>query len=160
MPSFDIVSELDKHEVANAVDQANREVATRFDFKGSGSSYNYEEKTITLLAQSEFQLKQMLDILQQKFAKRAIDLGHMKCADALIQHKKAEQKITLQEGITQEIAKKIVKLIKEQKMKVQAAIQGERVRVTGKKKDDLQEVMALLRKEELGLPLQFDNFRD
>lgn len=160
MPSFDIVCELDKHEVANAVDQANREVTTRFDFKGSNANYKYEKDTITLKAEADFQLQQMLEILRHKFTKRQIDLAHMKVADPVIQHKNAQQVVTLEEGIKQDVAKSIIKLIKEQKMKVQAAIQGDQVRVTGKKRDDLQAVISLLEKSEIGIPLQFGNFRD
>ncbi|AIT64125.1 YajQ family cyclic di-GMP-binding protein [Coxiella burnetii] len=159
MPSFDIQSELNKHEVSNAVDQANREVATRFDFKGSGATYKYEGNSITLQAETDFQLKQMIDILQNKFAKRQIDVAHMKLEDPIIQHKSAQQTVMLLEGIDQTAAKKIIKLIKDQKLKVQAAIQGEKVRVTGKKRDDLQSVIGLLKEQEIGLPLQFDNFR-
>lgn len=160
MPSFDIVCELDKHEVSNAVDQANREVSTRFDFKGANANYKYEKNTITLKAEADFQLNQMLEILRHKFAKRQIDLAYMKVADPVVQHKSAEQVVTLLEGIKQDIAKSIIKLIKEQKIKVQAAIQGEQVRVTGKKRDDLQAVIALLEKRDVGIPLQFGNFRD
>lgn len=160
MPSFDIVSTLNKHEVSNAVDQANREVATRFDFKGSGATFIHESEKITLKAESDFQLKQMLDILQGKFAKRQVDLGHLDIGEPVIQHKSAEQIITLKEGLSQEVAKKIVKMIKDHKLKVQAAIQGDQVRVTGKKKDDLQSVIALLRQQDIEVPLQFENFRD
>jgi cyclic-di-GMP-binding protein len=161
MPSFDIVSELDLHEVTNAVDQANREVDTRFDFKGSNAKFELsKDHKITMKAESDFQLNQMLDILQKKFAKRNIDVAHMEVAEPEIQHKSAEQVISLKQGVDQTAAKKIVKLIKEQKMKVQAAIQGEQVRVTGKKRDDLQGVIGLLREEKMGLPLQFVNFRD
>lgn len=160
MPSFDIVSTLNKHEVTNAVDQANREVGTRFDFKGSGAMFVYAGTTITLKSETDFQLKQMLDILQAKLAKRQVDLAHLEIAEPVIQHKNAEQVITLKEGIASETAKKIVKMIKDQKFKVQAAIQGEQVRVTGKKRDDLQEVIAMLRKQNLGIPLQFENFRE
>ena len=160
MPSFDIVCELDKHEVANAVDQANREVSTRFDFKGSNASYTHDNDTITLRAEADFQLTQMLDILRHKFTKRQIDLGHMKVADPMIQHKNAQQVVTLQEGIDQEAARKIVKLVKDKKLKVQTAIQGDQIRVTGKKRDDLQEVITMLREQKFGLPLRFGNFRD
>lgn len=160
MPSFDIVSELNTHEVANAVDQANREVTTRFDFKGSGAKFVFEKNTIRLSAENDFQIKQMMEILKNKLTKRGVDLGHMKMEEPVIQHKKAEQLITLQEGIDQESAKKIIKLIKNEKIKVQATIQSEKVRVTGKKKDDLQQIIEVLRKQELGLPLQFNNFRD
>ena len=160
MPSFDVVCELDKHEVANAVDQASREVTTRFDFKGVDATYKYEDKKITLRAEADFQLSQMLDILRQKLTKRAIDLGHLKPGDPVTQLSRAEQVVTLQEGIDQESAKKIIKKIKAQKFKVQTAIQGDQVRVTGKKRDDLQDVIGFLKKEETDLPLQFTNFRD
>ncbi len=160
MPSFDIVSELNHHEVANAVDQANREVNTRFDFKGSNANYTHEGNSIKLVAEADFQLKQMLDILQNKFAKRQLDVGHLQPEDPVIQHKSAIQEIKLVEGIEKEVAKKIIKLVKNQKLKVQTAIQGDKVRVTGKKRDDLQSVIALLKDQDLGLPLQFDNFRD
>jgi len=160
MPTFDIVSELDHHELTNAVDQANREVANRFDFKGSDAHYELSKEAIKLCAETEFQLQQMLDILRTKLTKRQIDLGHLKEETAVLQHKTAIQSLSLQEGISSEIAKKIVKLIKDKKFKVQAAIQGEQLRVTGKKRDDLQEVIACLRQESVGVPLQFTNFRD
>ncbi len=160
MPSFDIVSELNHHELTNAIDQANREVTTRFDFKGTDSSYTYKDGVITLFSQTDFQVKQMLDILQSKMVKRSIDL---KFLDAGVVHesgKGARQEITVKEGIDTPTAKKIVKMIKDTKMKVQAAIQGEKVRVSGKKRDDLQQVIQLLKKADLDIPLQFVNFRD
>lgn len=160
MPSFDIVSEVDLHEAANAVDQANREVGTRFDFKGSGAQFELKDAVITLQAENEFQLQQMLDILQPRLAKRGIDILCLKIDPPQISGKQARQTVTLRQGIDTVLAKRIVKLIKDSKMKVQAAIQGDQVRVTGKKRDDLQESMALLRKSELDLPLQFNNFRD
>ena len=160
MPSFDVVSEIDKHEVNNAIDQANREIGTRFDFKGTDAKFVLEEDKITLHGESEFHLQQMLQVLNNKMAKRGINLKHLKVGEPVIQHKKAEQIITLQEGLSTEVAKKIVKLIKENKFKVQAAIQGEQIRVTGKKRDDLQEVIAFLKKQDFELPLQFGNFRD
>ena len=160
MPSFDIVSELNEHELTNAIDQANREVSTRFDFKGTDSKYVYEKEMIKLSTESDFQLKQMLDILNTKLTKRGIDLRHMEPKDPVIQLKSAVQEIKMKKGIEQDIAKKIVKFIKESKLKVQAAIQGDQVRVTGKKRDDLQEAIAMLRDEKFGLPLQFDNFRE
>lgn len=160
MPSFDVVSEVNLHEAANAVDQANREVDTRFDFKGSGAKFELAESVITLSAESEFQLQQMLDILHTKLAKRGVDIASLKTEPPQIAGKQAKQTVTLIQGIDAALAKKIVKLIKDSKMKVQAAIQGEKVRVTGKKRDDLQEVIALLRGAELEQPLQFDNFRD
>lgn len=160
MPSFDVVSELDGHEVANAVDQASREVDTRFDFKGSGAKFELADFVVSLEAQADFQLKQMLDILTQKLARRGIDVSCMKPEEPEITLSKARQKVILRHGIDADNARKIVKLIKEAKLKVQSQVQGEQVRVTGKKRDDLQEVIALLRKTELGLPLQFNNFRD
>jgi uncharacterized protein YajQ (UPF0234 family) len=160
MPSFDVVSEVNLHEVANAVDQANREVDTRFDFKGSNARFEQNESVITLHAEVEFQLQQMLDMLQTKLAKRGVDIACLKIDPPQIAGKQAKQTVTLIQGIDAPLAKKIVKLIKDAKLKVQAAIQGEKVRVTGKKRDDLQEVIALLRGAELEQPLQFDNFRD
>lgn len=160
MPSFDIVCELDMHEVSNAVDQANREVGTRFDFKDANASYTLSEHEIKMVTESDFQLHQMIDILNNKMVKRGIELGHMQLGEPDIQHKKATQIITLKEGIETDIAKKIVKIIKNEKMKVQSSIQGDKVRVTGKKRDDLQSVIAMLREQKLDLPLQFNNFRD
>jgi len=151
MPSFDIVAELDQHEVTNAVDQANREVDTRFDFKGP---------QITLSSQSDFQLKQMLDILEKKLIKRGVNIHHMEVGEPELALNKAVQVITMQNGLKSDQAKDIVKRIKSSKIKVQAAIQGEQVRVTGKKRDDLQETIALLKEAKLNLPLQFVNFRD
>jgi cyclic-di-GMP-binding protein len=160
MPSFDTVSEMDMHELANAVDQANREVATRYDFKGVNATFDLQKDAINLAAEVDFQLQQMLDILYQKFAKRDISVKHLQAEDPVLFHKKATQVIKLQQGIPTDKAKKIVKLIKDKKFKVQAAIQGEKIRVTGKKRDDLQAVMACLREEDLNIALQFDNFRD
>lgn len=160
MPSFDIISEVNLHEAANAVDQANREVNTRFDFKGSGANYALAEAVVTLTAESDFQLQQMMDILHLKLAKREVDIACLKVDEPQISGKQAKQTVTLIQGIDSTLAKTIVKLIKDSKIKVQASIQGEKVRVTGKKRDDLQECIALLRKESLGQPLQFDNFRD
>jgi len=160
MPSFDVVSELDGHEVANAVDQANREVDTRFDFKGSGAKFELSEFVVSLEAEAEFQLKQMIDILTQKLSKRGIDVACMKVEDPEIALNKARQKVILKHGIESDLARKIVKLVKDAKLKVQSQVQGDQVRVTGKKRDDLQDVIALLKKAELGLPLQFTNFRD
>ena len=160
MPSFDVVSEVDMHEVTNAVDQANREVSTRFDFKGTESRYEVDGAVVVQFTQSEFQLKQMMDILISKLAKRGVDLGCLEAADPELAGQEARQRITLRQGIDRDLARKIVKRIKDGKLKVQAAVQGEQVRVTGKKRDDLQAVMADLRQVELGLPLQFTNFRD
>lgn len=160
MPSFDIVSQIDAHEAANAVDQANREVATRFDFKGSGAEYALEERTVTLQAQSEFQLQQMLDILQTKLTRRGVDIACLEIAEPETSGKLARQRVTLREGLDAPLARQIVKRIKDTKLKVQAALQGDQVRVTGKKRDDLQQVMAVLRDSKIELPLQFINFRD
>lgn len=160
MPSFDIVSEIDHHELANAVDQANREVATRFDFKGTDSAFELDGNRVTLKTESEFQLDQMLDMLYAKLSKRGVDLDGVEADEPEIGAKSATRVVTLREGIDTEMAKKMVKLAKQSKLKVQASIQGDQVRVTGKKRDDLQAVMALLREAELGLPLQFKNFRD
>jgi cyclic-di-GMP-binding protein len=160
MPSFDVVSELDGHEVANAVDQANREVGTRFDFKGTGAKFEVAEFVVSLEAEADFQLKQMVDILTQKLSRRGIDVACMKPEEAEIALNKARQKVKLTHGIDSDTARKIVKLVKDAKLKVQSQVQGEQVRVTGKKRDDLQEAIALLKKADLGLPLQFTNFRD
>ena len=160
MPTFDIVSELNEHELTNAIDQANREVSTRFDFKGTNSKYTYEKEVIKIITESDFQLKQMRDVLNTKLTKRGIDLRHCETKDPVIQLKSAIQEIKLKKGIEQEIAKKIVKFIKDSQLKVQGSIQGEQVRVTGKKKDDLQEAISILRDGNFGLPIQFTNFRD
>ncbi len=160
MPSFDVVSEVDHHELANAVDQANREVTTRFDFKGTDSSFDLNDKVIAMKTESEFQLSQMLDILYAKLAKRGIDLECVETDEPVIMAKTATRNATIREGIDTELGKKIVKQIKAAKLKVQASIQGDQVRVTGKKRDDLQEAIALLKNAELDLPLQFKNFRD
>lgn len=160
MPSFDVVSEADMQEVRNAVDQANREVGTRFDFKGTGAEFELKEEVITLRAQTEFQLQQMSDILKTKLVKRGIALGSLDIGKVETTLNEARQTVKIKQGIETELAKKIVKIIKDSKMKVQAAIQGEQIRVTGKKRDDLQEAIALLREQKIDLPLQFTNFRD
>ncbi|UCE90474.1 MAG: YajQ family cyclic di-GMP-binding protein [Pseudomonadota bacterium] len=160
MPSFDVVSEVDMHEVANAVDQANREVQTRFDFKGTNASYERDDATVTTRAESEFQLGQMLDILQTKLSRRGVDISCLKVEAPQTTGKTAHQEVVLRQGLDTPLAKQIVKLIKDSRLKVQAAIQGEKVRVSGKKRDDLQQVMGLLREAKLDLPLQFDNLRD
>jgi len=162
MPSFDVVSEVDLHEVNNAIDQANREVGTRFDFKGSNARFELKEKdsSIMLHAQSTFQLQQMTSILHNKLSKRGIDLGCLKTESAVTQGKEVHQEISMQQGLDALFAKKLVKLTKESKLKVQAAIQGEKVRITGKKRDDLQQAIALFKESELELPLQYENFRD
>lgn len=161
MPSFDIVSEIDKHELQNAVDQANKEVTTRYDFKGTDSSFDLNGTTVTMKTESDFQLNQMYDMLLQKANRRGIDIKCMDLKDPDIQLKNAKQVIEMREGIDAALAKKIIKAIKDSKLKVQSANQGDSVRVTGKKRDDLQQVMQLLRgMEEIDMPLQFNNFRD
>ena len=163
MPSFDTVSELDGHEVTNAVDQANRELEQRFDFRGTGARFDREAKepfVITMKAQAEVQLKQMLDILSLRLSKRGIDVNCMEVKDVDTNLGGARQNVVLKHGIDKDNGREIVKRLKESGLKVQAQIQGDKVRVTGKKKDDLQAAMALLRKAELGVPLQYQNFRD
>jgi len=160
MPSFDVVSELSIHELTNAVDQANRELSQRFDFKDTGAVYALEEHTVTMQAQVDFQLKQMLEILKLRLSKRGIDLGFLDIKDPQITLATAQQQIVFKEGIDQETGKQISRLIKDSKLKVQAALQGNKVRVTGKQRDDLQRVMQLLRSSKIETPLQFNNFRD
>jgi hypothetical protein len=161
MPSFDIVSEFDKHEATNAVDQANREIQSRFDFKGVTASFELSGETVSLDADVDFQLKQMLDVLRNKLIARGIDARCMDINDPVLSGVRARQEVTLKQGLDQKEAKDIAKRIKDSKLKVQAQIQGDKVRVTGKKRDDLQSIMALLRGESgPDLPLQFDNFRD
>ncbi|ASF48618.1 YajQ family cyclic di-GMP-binding protein [Methylovulum psychrotolerans] len=160
MPSFDIVSEFDKHELKNAVDQASKEVDTRFDFKGTDSSVTLTDEKIVMVSESNFQLQQIFSIVCAKLSRRGIDIACMELGDAKGSGKAMRQEITLKQGLDSAMAKKIVKLIKDKKLKVQAAIQGEQVRVTGKKRDDLQEVIQMLRDEKLEVPLQFENFRE
>jgi uncharacterized protein YajQ (UPF0234 family) len=160
MPSFDVVSEVNHHELSNAVDQANREVTTRFDFKGTGSNFELAGNLVTLNTESEFQLEQMYDVLCNKLVKRGVDIACLERGDPNIQLKTATQTVTVREGIETADAKKMVKLIKDRKLKVQAAIQGDQLRVTGKKRDDLQAVIALLKESDFAVPLQFKNFRD
>lgn len=160
MPSFDVVSDFDPHEASNAVDQANREVANRFDFKGTGSKYALDENVITMSSQTEFQLQQMLEILRHKVAKRGIDIGCMEAAGPTSNGSEAKQLITLRQGIPTDLARDLVKKVKAAKLKVQAAIQGDKLRITGKKRDDLQAVIAMLKEADVDLPLQYENFRD
>lgn len=160
MPSFDVVSEVDRHELTNAVDQMNREISNRFDFKGSNSKVELKENVLNVEAANEFQIKQMHDIIYKKLASRKIDTACLKPGDIVERGMRAYQAINVLEGVDKELAKKIVKMIKDSKLKVQAAIQGEQVRVTGKKKDDLQQVMSLLKESDIKLPLQYNNFRD
>ncbi len=160
MPSFDTVSEVDLQEVSNAVDQANREVGNRYDFKGSSAKVEQSQDHLTLHADSEFQLNQVKDIVHQKLAKRGIDLGSLEAGKIEASGKQVRQILTVQQGISQDIARKIVKLVKEAKLKVQVSIQGDKVRVSGKKRDDLQNVISLLKEAPIDLPLQYINFRD
>ena len=160
MPSFDVVSDFNAHEVSNAVDQSNREVNTRFDFKGTGSKFELEGQLVTLTTQSDFQLKQMLDILRQKLSRRHVDIGCMQEEEVEITLSEARQKVILRKGIETPLAKSLVKTIKGSKLKVQAAIQGDKLRVSGKKRDDLQFIISLLKDTDVDLPLQYENFRD
>jgi len=160
MPSFDIVSELDMHEVTNAVDQSNRELQMRYDFKGIDARFELNESSVTLIAEVDFQLQQMLDVLRTKMTGRKIDIRCLEIKDPETANMRARQEVILKQGLDQPFAKKIVKMVKDAKLKVQSQVQGEQVRVTGKKRDDLQSVIAFLRDAELELPLQFNNFRD
>ena len=161
MPSFDIVSEIDHHELTNAIDQANKEIGTRYDFKGSDARFEASaDGGLVMHAETRFQLQQMFPVLLSKMTRRGLDVDCLVTGDPVEQAKTARQPVTIREGIDKETAKKIVKLIKDARLKVQAAIQGEQVRVTGKKRDDLQEVIQMLKGAELGIPLQFNNFRD
>jgi uncharacterized protein YajQ (UPF0234 family) len=160
MPSFDIVSEVNMHELANALDQASREVITRYDFKGTDSKFEFADNIITMFSQSDFQITQMLDILQSKMIKRGIDIQFLEMGKILESGKGSRQDLTVKQGLETEVAKKMVKMIKDTKIKVQAAIQGEKLRITGKKRDDLQDVIALFKKSDLDVPLQYENFRD
>ncbi|MFH1494566.1 MAG: YajQ family cyclic di-GMP-binding protein [Pseudomonadota bacterium] len=161
MPSFDIVSEVDKQELRNAVDQANKVVSGRFDFKGSDSRVEQAEYVLTLFADDDFKLDQVFDILNQVLGKRSIDVS---CLDKgkieKISGNKVKQTITVKTGVETDLAKKIVKLIKDSKLKVQASIQGDAVRVTGAKRDLLQDTIALVKKSITDFPLQYQNFRD
>lgn len=160
MPSFDVVSEVDLHQLTNAVDQAGRIIANRFDFKGVDASFERNEYNVTLQAEAEFQVEQMLDMLRTALIKCSIDPGAMDSGDSVTSGKHVTQMVVLKNGLETPQCKDIVKRIKESKLKVQAQIQADQVRVTGKKRDDLQQVMALLREGDFGSPLQFSNFRD
>ncbi len=160
MPSFDIVSEVNPHEVTNAVDQASREVDQRFDFKGTNAKFELKDVVVTLSAPADFQLKQMLEILKLKLSKRGVDVACLKVDEPVTTGQTARQVVTLRQGIDTELGKKIQRLVKDSKLKVQAAIQDKQVRVSGKSRDDLQAAMALVRKGGFDLPLQFTNFRD
>ena len=160
MPSFDVVSEVDEHELHNAVDQANREYGNRFDFKGTDSKVEQNGFELTLHTDTDFRVKQMQTVLYEKMTKRGIDIACLEKGKIETSMNSAKQKMTVKSGLDTDSAKKIVKKVKDSKMKVQAAIQGEQVRITGKKRDDLQAVIAMLKDAELGIPLQFNNFRD
>jgi len=160
MPSFDIVSEVNKQEVTNAVDQSNREVGTRFDFKGSNAKFELEGNQVTMRAPNEFQLKQMFDILRARLAGRKVDVRCLQVDPPQINVSEAWQIVTVRQGIEAELARKIVKITKVGKLKVQAAIQGDKVRVTGKKRDELQQIIAMLKDSDIDMPLQYKNYRD
>ena len=160
MPSFDTVSEVDHHELSNAIDQANREIGTRYDFKGSDAKIEQAGNQLTLSAESDFQIKQMTPILKEKMSRRGIDVSCLEFSDVIEMNKRARQQVLVREGLDPDLARKIIRLIKDSKIKAQAAVQGDQVRVTGKKRDDLQQIMQLLREANLGIPLQFNNFRD
>jgi uncharacterized protein YajQ (UPF0234 family) len=160
MPSFDIVSQVDKHELTNAFDQAGRDLANRYDLRGTGARFEMDGFVITQYGPSEYQLTQMLDILRRRLAARGIDLRCLELADPESNLAESRQKITIKQGIEQVQAKKIIAHLKEAKIKVDAQINGDKLRVSGKKRDDLQIAIALLRKAELEIPLQFENFRD
>jgi uncharacterized protein YajQ (UPF0234 family) len=160
MPSFDVVSDFDAHEASNAIDQANREVGTRFDFKGTGSKFVLDGQLITLTSQSDFQLQQMLDIMRLKLVKRGIDLACLEEREPEMTGKEAHQTVLMQKGIESDLARKLVKMIKSSKLKVQAAIQGDKLRISGKKRDDLQAAIAFLKESDVDMPLQYENFRD
>lgn len=160
MPSFDIVSEIDMNEVRHSVDNANRELSTRFDFRGVEASIEYKDESVLLTAEGEFQLQQLQDMLRNACSKRKLDTSSMESQDVVRSGKTWRRTIKFKQGIEQPVAKKLVKLIKDNKIKVQASIQGDQLRVNGKKRDDLQTAMALIKGEDLGQPFQFTNFRD
>ncbi len=162
MPSFDIVSEVEKTEVKNAIEQTNKEVSTRFDFKGSDARVEQAELVLTVFADNEFQLNQVQDILNGKLAKRGVDIRSLEISDKIekVSGNKVKRNCTVKVGVEIELAKKIVKLIKDSKLKVQASIQGDTVRVTGKSRDDLQGAIAFVKKSITDFPLQYQNFRD
>ena len=160
MPSFDAVSELNAHEVANAVDQANRELAQRFDFKDTGARFELNELTVTLSAQVDFQLKQMLEILKLRLSKRGVDLQCLEVKDPQTTLSTAQQEVLLRHGIDADTGRKLLRIVKDSRLKVQASLQGDKLRITGRQRDDLQAAIALLRGSKPGVPLQFTNFRD
>ena len=160
MPSFDIKSEIDKHELTNSIDQANRVLKNRFDFKDASAEFKIDSDSIILTAKEDFHIKQMLGVLKEAITKRNIDVRVLKPENIEISNNTARQIVALQEGIDRDLAKSITNLIKKSKLKVQSAIQGESVRVTGKKRDDLQDAIQAIKNQKYSLPLQFDNFRD
>lgn len=160
MPSFDIVSEVDLHQATNAVDQAKRVVNNRFDFKGVDADFEQDNLTLTVIAEAEFQVEQMVDILKGTLIKCSIDVACIEYGEVQQSGKQSRQQLVLRSGLSTELCKKIVKLVKDTKLKVQASIQGEKVRVTGKKRDDLQNTISTLKEADLDMPLQFENFRD
>ena len=160
MPSFDVVSEVDYHEVTNAVDQANRELKTRFDFKGTNASVLLEQNKVTIRAPNEFQIRQMLEILIGRLSKRKVDVQCLKLDPPQVNVNGAQQLVTVRQGLDSDLSREIVKLIKKQKLKVQASMQSEQVRVSGKKRDELKKLIAMLKEVSLDMPLQFKNYRD
>jgi cyclic-di-GMP-binding protein len=160
MPSFDVVSEIDQHELTNAIDQANREINNRFDFKGTNSKIDMVDNGLTIISSSEFQIKQIQDILETKITKRSIDIRCLEYGDIFENNNEARQIVNIKKGVDKELARKIVKMIKTSKLKTQAAIQGEQVRITGKKRDDLQHTITELKEAKFDVPLQYINFRD
>ena len=160
MPSFDVVSEIDQHELTNAIDQANREISNRFDFKGTNSKIDMQDNSLSIVTASEFQVKQINDILETKISKRGIDIRCLDYGEIIENNNEARQEIGIKKGVDKDLGRKIVKMIKSSKLKVQAAIQGEQVRVTGKKRDDLQQVISELKDAKFDIPLQYVNFRD
>lgn len=160
MPSFDVVSEVDMHELTNAIDQTNREVSNRFDFKGTNSRVERSDVNLTLIAPAEFQINQINDILQTKMSKRGIDLKCLVPGKITESGNEARQEISVQQGINKELAKKIIRIIKDSGLKIQSSIQGDQVRVSGKKRDDLQEIISILKNSKIDIPLQYVNFRD
>ena len=160
MPSFDVVSEIEQHELVNAIDQANREIRTRFDFKGTNSKVELSEWVLTIISKSEFQVKQMNDILENKINKRGIDIRCLEYGEITENNNEARQIVTIKKGINKDKAKTIVKMIKNSKLKLQASIQGEQVRISGKKRDDLQNAISELKEAKFDIPLQYINFRD
>ncbi len=160
MPSFDVVSEVDAHELSNAVDQTTREIGTRFDLKGTGARIEQDDYELTLIAEADFQVKQVLEIFRLRAARRGIDVAALDVKDGTKNLAEARQKIIVRNGMDADTGRKVIKSIKESGVKVTAQVQDKQVRVTGKKRDDLQDVIAFLRKADVGQPLQFTNFRD